>query len=56
MDSVWYLGFQKEGGPNVRWTLVLTQRGRGNQVFQFFYYVKQNFLAKGAWSIRPMAK
>ena len=36
-DSVAYLGFQKGGGGNVRWPLVLTERGlhRPNQVFQF---------------------
>ena len=48
-----YLGFQKRGGPNVCWTLVLTQRGP-NQVFQFFYYVKKIFYGqRGALAQSP---
>ena len=42
-----YLGFQKGGGANFRWPLVLTQRGRPNYVSNFFPIVKKNFIAKG---------
>ena len=36
----------KRGRPNVCWPLALTQGGP-NQVFQVFYYVNENFFAKG---------
>ena len=50
MSGVFRIYFKK-GGPNVRWPLVLTQRGP-NQVFQFFTMSKKKLLAYGGpWPI-----
>ena len=47
MQAVAYLGFQK-GGANVRWALVLTQRGgQGQTKFSNFFSVNKFFFAKG---------
>ena len=47
VQTVAYLGFQKEGAKFSLATSAHTMGGGANQVFQFFYYVKKNFFANG---------
>ena len=41
-----YLGFQKGGGANFRWPLVLTQRGDQTKFSNFFSMSKKNFVGQ----------
>ena len=43
----------KGGGTNFCWPLVLTQRRRGNYVFQIVPMVKKYFFAKGRYGPMP---